>query len=38
MEVLIALVVIVGPWLLLAVFASSLGTDSRDTLPDDHRR
>ena len=38
MEAVIALFVIVVPWLLLAAFAQGLGADSRDTLPDDHQR
>lgn len=38
MEALIAIVALVAPWSLLALFASRHGVDSRDTLPDDHRR
>ena len=38
MEALLALFVIVTPWMLVAAFAQTLGADSRDTLPDDHRR
>ena len=38
MEALLALFVIVTPWMLFAAFAQTLGADSRDTLPDDHRR
>jgi len=38
MEVLFALFVIVTPLLMLTAFAQTLGADSRDTLPDDHRR
>jgi hypothetical protein len=37
MEALIA-VSIVTPWTILAAFAQALGADSRDTLPDEHRR
>jgi hypothetical protein len=38
MEALLVIVAIVAPWLALDVFASRHGVDSRDTLPDDHRR
>ena len=38
MEALIALLTILAPWLLLDLLASGHGADSRDTLPDDHRR
>jgi hypothetical protein len=38
MEALIAILAIVTPWTILAAFAQALGADSRDTLPDDHRR
>jgi hypothetical protein len=38
MEGLVALLVIVAPWLVLSLLASGQGIDSRDTLPDDHRR
>jgi len=38
MEGLVALVTLVAPWLLLSLLANGHGVDSRDTLPDDHRR
>jgi hypothetical protein len=38
MNPLIAMLGIVGVVLALDVVAVTLGTDSRDTLPDDHRR
>jgi hypothetical protein len=38
MEALIAIFAIVTPWLVLDVLARRHGVDSRDTLPDDHRR
>jgi hypothetical protein len=38
MDGLLALLVIVAPWLMLGLLASGHGADSRDTLPDDHRR
>jgi hypothetical protein len=38
MEALIALLTIAVPWLLLDLFASGHGADSRDTIADDHRR
>ena len=38
MEAWLALIVIVGLLLLLDMFATGLGVDSRDTLPDDHQR
>lgn len=38
MEALIALLAIFTPWVMLTAFAQTLGTDSRDTLPDDHQR
>lgn len=38
MEALIALIAIVTPWLVLDLLANSHGVDSRETLPDDHRR
>jgi len=38
MEGLVALFAIVAPWLVLGLLASGQGADSRDTLPDDHRR
>ena len=38
MEVLIALLVVAAPWAVLAALANQFGVDSRDTLPDDHRR
>ena len=38
MEALIALFALITPWVVLDVLAGARGTDSRDTLPDDHRR
>ena len=38
MEALITVLALAAPWFLLDLFASRLGVDSRDTLPDDHRR
>jgi hypothetical protein len=38
MEGLVALVALVAPWLMLGLLANGHGVDSRDTLPDDHRR
>ena len=38
MEALIAIVALVTPWFILALFANRHAFDSRDTLPDDHRR
>jgi hypothetical protein len=38
MEALIAILALAAPWVLLDFFASRRGYDSRDTLPDDHRR
>jgi len=38
MEALLALFAIVTPCMLLAAFAQTLGSDTRDTLPDDHQR
>ena len=38
MEALIAILAIVTPWFILDLFANRRGFDSRDTLPDDHRR
>ena len=38
MEALITFLAIVAPWSLLAIFANRRGVDSRDPLPDDHRR
>jgi hypothetical protein len=38
MEVLIAVFALVTPWLVLDLFARRHGADSRDALPDDHRR
>lgn len=38
MEALIALFALITPWAVLDVLAHNRGTDSRDTLPDDHRR
>lgn len=38
MEGLVALLAIVAPWLVLSVLANGQGIDSRETLPDDHRR
>ena len=38
MEALITILALVAPWSLLAIFAGRHGVDSRDPLPDDHRR
>ena len=38
MEALIAFFAIVTPWLVLDMLSRSHAVDSRDTLPDDHRR
>jgi hypothetical protein len=38
MEALLALFAIFTPWMMLTAFAQTLGTDSRDTLGDDHQR
>jgi hypothetical protein len=38
MEGYMTLTAIVAAWLVLGLFASGQGIDSRDTLPDDHRR
>jgi len=38
MEALLALIAIATPWLLLDLLANGHAADSRDTLPDDHRR
>lgn len=38
MEILITLVAILTPWLVLDIVAGRYGADSRDSLPDDHRR
>ena len=38
MEAIVTLIALIGSLLLLDVFAAGLGVDSRDTLPDDHRR
>jgi len=38
MQGLVALLAIIAPWLILGLLAGGQGTDSRDTLPDDHRR
>lgn len=38
MEALIALLALVTPWAVLDVLAHRRGADSRDTLPDDHKR
>jgi hypothetical protein len=38
MDSLVALITLVGGFLLLDVLAVTLGVDSRDTLPDDHHR
>ena len=38
MRGLVALGAIIAPWLILGLLAGSQGADSRDTLPDDHRR
>ena len=38
MEALIAIFVIVCPWLVLDLLAVGHGADSRDPLPDDHHR
>jgi hypothetical protein len=38
MEALIAILALVIPWVILDLFANRHGFDSRDTLPDDHRR
>jgi hypothetical protein len=38
MEILIALLVVAAPWVVLAKLANQFAVDSRDTLPDDHRR
>lgn len=38
MERLVALLAIVAPWLVLSLLANGQGVDTRDTLPDDHRR
>ncbi len=38
MEALIALIAIAMPWLFLGLLANRHAADSRDPLPDDHRR
>ena len=38
MDALITLIALVVPWSLLAIFAGRHGVDSRDSIPDDHRR
>jgi hypothetical protein len=38
MDGFLTLLVTLGPWLVLGLLASGHGTDSRDTMPDDHRR
>lgn len=38
MEGFMTLLAIVAPWLVVGLLASGRGIDSRDTLPDDHRR
>ena len=38
MDALVTLFGLVGAFLVLDVLAVTLGTDSRDTLPDDHQR
>ena len=38
MDALITLIALVAPWSLLAIFAGRHGVDSRDPMPDDHRR
>ena len=38
MDALITLIALVAPWSLLAIFAGRNGVDSRDPIPDDHRR
>lgn len=38
MEALIALFALITPWVVLDVLAGRHGADSRDPLPDDHRR
>ena len=38
MEALIAILALIAPWFVLDMVANRHGFDSRDTLPDDHRR
>lgn len=38
MDALITMLAIATPWLLLGLLANGHAADSRDTLPDDHRR